>query len=110
MQYATVSDLKQNAANLNVKEGPITITQNGNPVYVIQSFSDFKRQEAITKEVLRMIQANPTTEADREAQALVSLLNISSEEFKNGNHCSAEELIDSLKEKFNGDEAKKPDA
>lgn len=41
-------------------------------------------------------------EADslREAEALVTLLEIGSHEYKNGKHCSTEELKEKLKEKF----------
>ncbi|GLT20199.1 prevent-host-death protein [Vibrio zhanjiangensis] len=43
----TVSFLKKNAANLPVEE-PLTITQNGKPTYVVESYEDYKkRQDAI---------------------------------------------------------------
>ncbi|RSD30391.1 MULTISPECIES: prevent-host-death protein [Vibrio] len=43
----TVSFLKKNAANLPVEE-PLTITQNGKPAYVVESYEDHKnRQDAI---------------------------------------------------------------
>jgi PHD/YefM family antitoxin component YafN of YafNO toxin-antitoxin module len=52
MSFATVSDLKVNASKLDFSEGPITITQNGMPAYVVQSYGDFKRQSALEKKVL----------------------------------------------------------
>lgn len=52
MPFATVSDLKVNASKLDFSEGLITITQNGIPTYVIQSYGDYKRQSALEKKVL----------------------------------------------------------
>ncbi len=40
----TVSFLKKNAANLPLSE-PLTITQNGKPTYVVESFEDHKRRQ-----------------------------------------------------------------
>ena len=43
----TVSFLKKNEANLPLSE-PLTITQNGKPTYVVESYEDHKkRQDAI---------------------------------------------------------------
>ena len=47
MKFETVSYLKANAAKLDVTE-PLTITQNGKPMIVIQSYDAWwQQQEAI---------------------------------------------------------------
>jgi hypothetical protein len=47
MHVETVSFLKKNAANLPL-EGPLIITRNGKPAYVIESIEERdKREEAI---------------------------------------------------------------
>lgn len=43
----------------------------------------------------------------KEAEALVTLLEVGSREYENGKHCSTEELKDKLKEKFLMKEEKK---
>ena len=41
----TVSQLKAQAASLNVEDGELIVTQNGTPKYVVESFEDYERRE-----------------------------------------------------------------
>lgn len=44
MRIETIGYAKKNVLNLNLTE-PLVITQNGNPVYVIESYEDRKRRD-----------------------------------------------------------------
>ena len=75
MRVETISFLKKNAANLTLEE-PMTITQNGKPTYIIESYEDRMRRD--------------------EAIALLKLASFSVEDSNNGRVISSSDLKKNL--------------
>lgn len=76
MNYMTISDFKAKAHELDLSD-PITVTQNGNPVFVVESHHNWtQRQEAI---------------------ALLKLLSFSEKDKREGNLVSGNELREGWK-------------
>ena len=75
MPTETIGYLKKHAANLDLSE-PMTITQNSNHAYTIESYEDRKRRD--------------------EAIALMKLLSFSIDDEKNGRVNSGTQIRDKL--------------
>jgi len=78
MRIETISFLKQNAANLDLEE-PMVITQNGKPVYRIETEYQAQRKD--------------------EAIALLSLMNTAERDIRSGNTMTPEEAKEALKKR-----------
>jgi PHD/YefM family antitoxin component YafN of YafNO toxin-antitoxin module len=73
MRTETVTFLKKHAADLPVKDSPMTITQNGTPAYVIESAKDYEDRQ--------------------ETMALLKLLALSAQDKQQGRVLSQDELM-----------------
>ena len=78
MRIETISYLKKNAANLELDE-PMTITQNGSPTYIIESYEDRQRRD--------------------EAIALLKLASFSVDDSNNSRVTSSKDLKERLLER-----------
>lgn len=75
MRIVTLRYLKQNVATLDVSE-PLTVTQNGQPAYVIEFYDDrIRRDESI---------------------ALLTLMALSEQDLERGRMFNRKALLDSL--------------
>lgn len=79
MRVETISYLKQNAASLELDE-PVVITQNGKPVYRIES-----EQQARLRD---------------ESIALLKLMNFAERDIRSGNLMDTHQAMDSLRERL----------
>ncbi|WP_211831021.1 type II toxin-antitoxin system prevent-host-death family antitoxin [Kistimonas asteriae] len=80
MRIESISYVKKNAANLELDDEPIVVTQNGKPVYVIESYEErIRRDEAI---------------------ALLKLLSLGERDCRDDRVMSGEELMTSIRQKY----------
>ncbi|PWC11230.1 type II toxin-antitoxin system Phd/YefM family antitoxin [Brenneria corticis] len=76
MRITTVSAFKKELASMDVSE-PVMVTQNGEPLYVVQDPRQFEMQ--------------------REQMALMRLLSFAEKDIKAGRTVSSADLLDSLR-------------
>ncbi|GAA4649828.1 type II toxin-antitoxin system prevent-host-death family antitoxin [Kistimonas scapharcae] len=80
MRIESISYVKKNAAHLELDDEPIIVTQNGKPVYVIESYEErIRRDEAI---------------------ALLKLLSLGEKDYRDDRVMSGEELMTSIRRKY----------
>ncbi|MGO0308745.1 type II toxin-antitoxin system Phd/YefM family antitoxin [Endozoicomonas acroporae] len=79
MRIEPISFVKKNAASLDLEE-PIVVTQNGKPVYVIESFEDRERRQ--------------------EATALLKLLSFGAKDEAEGKTLSGDQVLNNIRAKY----------
>ncbi|AWK42998.1 hypothetical protein AA106_12300 [Photorhabdus laumondii subsp. laumondii] len=81
-RITTVSAFKKELASMDVSQ-PVTVTQNGEPLYVVQDPAQFEMQQ--------------------EQMALLRLLSFAEKDIKSGRIVSSSELRNNLRKLANGD-------